>query len=206
MRKTIRMALLACVLGVAAAGAGCSGNSAPDVKPQVTIEMDDGEKIVIELLPEYAPNTVANFVALIQEGFYDGTVFHRIVPDFMIQGGDPLGNGTGNPGYGIKGEFKNNGFKQNTLLHERGVLSMARSSLPDSAGCQFFIVVAGQYPSLDGDYAAFGRVISGMDVVDKIVSGPRTGVRNDEAAQPRTMKTVTVDTFGETWPEPERIM
>ena len=115
---------------------------AEEQKPQVTIEMDDGGKIVLELLPEYAPNTVNNFISLIKSGFYDGTVFHRIIPDFMIQGGDPEGTGMGGPDYSVKGEFAENGFAQNTLSHSRGVLSMARSRLPDSAGSQFFICVA----------------------------------------------------------------
>lgn len=207
MRKYVKIALLACILGVAATSVGCGSKApnVPDVKPQVTIEMDDGQTIVIELYPEYAPNTVANFVELVQSGYYDGLVFHRIVPDFMIQGGDPLGNGTGGPGYSIKGEFAENGYKKNKLLHERGVISMARSSDPDSAGSQFFIMVADNYTSLDNKYAAFGKVLSGIEIVDEIVSGPRTGPRNDTAARPRTMKTVTVDTFGEEWPAPEKI-
>ncbi|MDL2233046.1 peptidylprolyl isomerase [Ruminococcaceae bacterium OttesenSCG-928-L11] len=166
--------------------------------------MDDDSKIVLELYPEYAPNTVANFVSLVQDGYYDGIGFHRIIPGFMIQGGDPTGTGSGGPGYSIKGEFSSNGFKQNTLVHEAGVISMARSGHPDSAGSQFFIM-HDKAPHLDGEYAGFGKVIEGMDVVDAIVSGPRTGPRDDMAVEPRIMKTVTVDTFGEEWPEPEKI-
>lgn len=177
----------------------------PDmVHPQVTIEMDDGKKIVVELYPEYAPNTVANFVSLVQDGFYDGVVFHRIKPDFMIQGGDPEGTGMGGPGYEIKGEFSANGV-ENSLSHQRGVISMARNGISmDSAGSQFFICV-GDPVFLDGDYAAFGRVLEGMDVVDEIVSGERTGAQNDQAVEPRIMKAVTVDTFGEEWAAPEKM-
>ncbi len=172
-------------------------------KPQVTIEMDDGGKIVLELLPEYAPNTVNNFISLVKSGYYDGTVFHRIIPEFMIQGGDPEGTGMGGPDYSVAGEFSGNGFAQNTLTHSRGVLSMARSRHPDSAGSQFFICVA-DYPSLDGNYAAFGRVLSGIEVADDIVMGPTVG-NNGQATEPRTMVKVTVDTFGAEYPEPVKI-
>jgi peptidyl-prolyl cis-trans isomerase B (cyclophilin B) len=180
---------------------GDSANGAQN--PQVTIEIDGGGIIVLELLPEYAPNTVNNFISLVKSGFYDGTIFHRTIPDFMIQGGDPDGVGTGGPGYAIKGEFYSNGFEQNTLPHSRGVLSMARAMAPDSAGSQFFICVA-DVNFLDGEYAAFGRVLSGMEVADEIVSGPNNG---DEgiALEPRTMVKVTVDTFGVEYPEPETI-
>ena len=172
-----------------------------NVKPQVTIEMDDSKKIVIELYPEFAPNSVANFVALVQEGFYDGVGFHRIIPGFMIQGGDPQGTGMGGPGHSIKGEFSGNGFSQNTLKHDRGVLSMARSGNPNSAGSQFFIMVEAA-PHLDGQYAAFGKVLTGMEVADEIVSGKTIG-SNGQAVEPRVMKKVTVDTFGEQWQKPE---
>lgn len=205
MKRLFKIALLVCVLGLGAVGAGCNGSKAnvPETKPQVTIVMDDDSKIVVELYPEYAPNTVANFVSLVESGFYDGVGFHRIIPGFMVQGGDPDGTGMGGPGYAIKGEFSGNNFKQNTLVHERGVLSMARSMMPDSAGSQFFIMVEAA-PHLDGQYAGFGKVIEGMDTVDAIVNGPRTGPSNDLAAEPRVMKQVTVDTFGEEWPAPEK--
>ena len=138
---------------------------------KVILEVNDGKKIEIELFPDIAPETVKNFKKLVKDGFYDGLIFHRVIPGFMIQGGDPTGTGMGGPGYTIKGEFTNNGFK-NDLKHERGVLSMARSMNPNSAGSQFFIMTD-DAPHLDGDYAAFGKVISGMDEVDKIVNAPR---------------------------------
>lgn len=204
MRGKITAILSVCIIAVICL-TGCNKKEeTTDVKPQVTIEMDDGQKIVMELLPEYAPNSVANFIALVQEGYYDGVVFHRIVPEFMIQGGDPTGTGMGGPDYSIAGEFAQNGFKQNTLSHERGVVSMARSQFPDSAGSQFFICVADS-TFLDGQYAAFGRVLSGMEVADEIVSGPRTGPQQDMAAEPRVMKKVTVDTMGKEWPAPEKV-
>ena len=201
IKRSLKIALLTCLLGVAAVGAaGCQKENVQN--PQATIEMEDGQLIVIELLPEHAPNSVANFIELAQSGFYDGVVFHRIIPGFMIQGGDPTGTGMGGPDYSIKGEFSSNNFK-NTLLHERGVLSMARSANNDSAGSQFFLMVA-DAPHLNDNYAAFGRVISGMEVVDEIVAGPRTGPSNDLAARPQAMKTVTIDTFGKEWPAPEK--
>lgn len=208
MKKIFKVALMACLLGVAAMGTGCSASAegasaAAGTNPVVTIEMEDGRKIVLELYPEYAPNTVANFVSLAQQGFYDGTVFHRIIDGFMIQGGDPDGNGTGGPGYAIKGEFSSNGFTQNTLKHETGVLSMARSMMPDSAGSQFFIMVA-DAPHLDGEYAGFGKVIEGMDVALNIAKGKTVG-SNGEAVEPQVMKTVTVDTKGVEWAKPETI-
>lgn len=171
-----------------------------DVKenPIVTITMDNDEKIVLELQPAVAPNTVANFISLIEEGFYDGLIFHRVIPGFMIQGGDPLGSGLGGPDYSIKGEFSNNGF-ENNLKHERGVISMARSGDPDSAGSQFFIMVE-EASHLDGDYAAFGKVIEGMETVDAIVSAKR-----DDANKPleeQKMKKVEVDTKGFDYPAP----
>src|SRR5690625_3435761 len=142
-----------------------ANNRTSDENPVVTITMEDDSEIKAELFPDIAPNTVNNFIALIQEGFYDGVIFHRVIPEFMIQGGDPDGAGTGGPGYSIKGEFTSNGF-ENNLKHERGVLSMARTNEPDSAGSQFFIMVE-DAPHLDGDYAAFGKVIEGMDVADR---------------------------------------
>ena len=162
--------------------------------PIVTIEMENGGRIVAELYPEVAPNTVANFVSLVQSGFYDGLIFHRVIPGFMIQGGDPTGTGMGGPGYSIKGEFARNGFKQNNLKHSRGVLSMARSMMPNSAGSQFFIMHANA-PHLDGDYAAFGKVTEGMDVVDGIANTP-TGFQ-DRPVSEQKIKRATVEAFGE---------
>ena len=162
--------------------------------PIVTIEMENGGVIKAELYPEIAPNTVANFVNLAEKGFYDGLIFHRVIPGFMIQGGDPQGTGMGGPGYSIKGEFARNGFRQNNLQHSRGVLSMARSMMPNSAGSQFFIMHA-DAPHLDGDYAAFGRVTEGMDVVDAIANTP-TG-RQDRPVSDQRIKKMTVETFGE---------
>ena len=168
--------------------------------PIVTFEMESGGKMVAELYPEVAPNTVNNFISLIKKGFFDGLIFHRVIPGFMIQGGDPEGTGMGGPGYEIPGEFTANGF-QNDLKHDRGVLSMARSSNPDSAGSQFFIMVD-PAPHLDGQYAAFGKVIEGMEVADAIVSTP-TGW-GDKPKTPQRMKTVTVDTQGQDYPEPKK--
>ena len=168
--------------------------------PIVTFEMESGGKMVAELYPEKAPNTVNNFISLIKKGFFDGLIFHRVIPGFMIQGGDPQGSGMGGPGYEIPGEFTANGF-QNDLKHDRGVLSMARSSNPDSAGSQFFIMVD-PAPHLDGQYAAFGKVIEGMEVADAIVSTP-TGW-GDKPKTPQRMKTVTVDTQGQDYPEPKK--
>ena len=144
--------------------------------PIVTFEMENGGKIVAELYPEIAPNTVANFVTLVQQGFYDGLIFHRVIPGFMIQGGDPQGTGMGGPGYSIKGEFARNGFKQNNLKHTRGVLSMARSMMPNSAGSQFFIM-QGNYPEYDGSYAAFGTALDEetLATLDAIGSQPVDG-------------------------------
>ena len=168
--------------------------------PIVTIEMENGGIMKAELYPEVAPNTVNNFISLVKKGFYNGTIFHRVIPGFMIQGGDPQGTGTGGPGYEIPGEFTGNGF-QNDLKHDRGVLSMARTMVPDSAGSQFFVMVA-PAPHLDGQYAAFGKVIEGMEVADAIVSTP-TDFR-DKPKTAQRMKTVTVDTFGVDYPEPEK--
>ena len=164
--------------------------------PIVKIEMENGGVITAELYPEIAPNTVANFVNLVESGFYDGLIFHRVIPGFMIQGGDPQGTGMGGPGYSIKGEFARNGFRENTLRHTRGVLSMARSMMPNSAGSQFFIMHA-DAPHLDGDYAAFGKVTEGMDVVDRIAS-VRTGMQ-DRPVEEQKIARATVDTFGETY-------
>ena len=169
--------------------------------PIVTIEMEDGGEIQIELYAETAPNTVRNFVSLVSKGFYNGTTFHRVIPGFMIQGGDPEGNGMGGPGYTIAGEFAMNGF-HNDLKHTRGVLSMARAMDPNSAGSQFFIMVE-DAPHLDNQYAAFGRVITGMDVCDRIVA-TRTHFR-DMPLKPQVMKSVTVETFGESFDEPEKV-
>ena len=163
--------------------------------PVVTIEMENGGVIKAELYPEIAPNTVNNFISLISKGYYDGVIFHRVIPGFMIQGGDPKGTGMGGPGYSIKGEFTRNGFK-NDLKHERGVLSMARTMMPNSAGSQFFIMHA-DAPHLDGEYAAFGRVTEGMDVVDRIATTP-TGFQ-DRPKQEQRIRAVTVETFGETY-------
>lgn len=167
--------------------------------PVVMITMANEEQIKVELYPDVAPNTVKSFISLVKKGFYNGLIFHRVIPEFMIQGGDPNGSGSGGPGYSIKGEFANNGFVNN-LKHERGVISMGRTSEPNSAGSQFFIMV-GTKPSLDGDYAAFGKVISGMDAVDKIVNIPRD--KNDKPNQNQVMKSVTVDTLGVVYGEPE---
>ena len=170
--------------------------------PIVTIEMENGAQIKAELYPEIAPNTVNNFVSLVKKGFYDGVIFHRCIQDFMIQGGDPMGNGMGGPGYCIKGEFTKNGFK-NDLKHTLGVLSMARKAMPlDSAGSQFFIMVA-DCPFLDGDYATFGKVTEGIDVVLDIVKQPTDF--SDRPTVDQVMKKVTVETFGVEYPEPEKI-
>lgn len=208
MRKKISVLFsLVLVLGLFA---GCGGSTTKDTKPTttennksevtttdgknpvVTITMENGGVIEIELYPEIAPNTVANFVSLVEAKYYDGLIFHRVIPGFMIQGGDPTGTGTGGPGYSIVGEFTANGFK-NDLKHERGVISMARSSALDSAGSQFFIMVE-DYPSLDGQYASFGKVLSGMDVVDEIVA-TKTGAQ-DKPVEAQKMKTVTVELNG----------
>ena len=159
-------------------------------------ENEEHEIIKIELYPDIAPQSVRNFVNLVQKGFYDGLIFHRVIPGFMIQGGDPQGTGMGGPGYTIKGEFARNGFRQNNLKHSRGVLSMARSMMPNSAGSQFFIMHANA-PHLDGDYAAFGIVLEGMDVVDRIANTP-TGFQ-DRPVQEQRIKRATVDTDGEAY-------
>ncbi len=207
--------------------------------PIVTMEMKDGGKVLIELYPQIAPTTVENFISLINQGYYNGLTFHRVMPSFMAQGGDPLGNGTGGPGYTIKGEFANNGFKQNNLKHDVGVISMARATPPDSAGSQFFIVTGEtSYTSLDNQYAGFGKVVDGMDVVYEIVNTPvnfatddlqkiymrfaegnqelsqdevalvqayNEGVAFDRPLNPPVIKTMTVDTFGVEYLEPQKI-
>lgn len=167
--------------------------------PVVTIEMENGKLIKAELYPEKAPNTVNNFISLVESGFYDGVIFHRVISGFMIQGGDPAGVGTGGPGYTIKGEFAMNGFKNNDLKHTRGVLSMARAMHPNSAGSQFFIMHRNS-SHLDGQYAAFGKVIEGIEVVDEIASVKTDW--NDKPQIPQTMKKVTVETFGAEYPAP----
>lgn len=159
------------------------------MKKIVTIEMENGDVMKAELYPEIAPKTVENFVSLIEKEFYDGTIFHRVIPGFMIQGGDPEGTGMGGPGYCIKGEFSANGF-ENDLKHKAGVLSMARAMDPDSAGSQFFIMVESA-PHLDGQYAAFGKLIEGLEVAQKIVSVPRS--RDDRPKEDQIMKKVTVE-------------
>ena len=169
--------------------------------PIVTITMEDGGIIKAELYPEVAPNTVNNFIDLINRGFYDGLIFHRVIPGFMIQGGCPEGNGMGGPGYSIKGEFSRNGFK-NELKHTKGVLSMARTMDPNSAGSQFFIMVE-DAPHLDDQYASFGKVIEGMKVVDKIVNAKTD--YSDRPYEDQVIKSITVETFGETYSEPEII-
>lgn len=168
--------------------------------PIVTMNIKDYGTIKIELYPKYAPNTVANFVNLVEEGFYNGNTFHRLVPGFVLQGGDPEGNGTGDPGYSIKGEFRENGYTKNTLKHKAGIISMARSASPDSAGSQFFIVLADSQmisASLDNKYAAFGKVIEGLEIIKKIedsaeIEDSQTGKLKENI----TIESATVETFG----------
>lgn len=168
--------------------------------PIVTFTMANGDVMKAELYPEIAPNTVNNFISLVSKGFYNGLIFHRVIPGFMIQGGDPQGTGTGGPGYSIKGEFSHNGFA-NDLQHDVGVLSMARSMMPNSAGSQFFIMHA-RSPHLDGEYAAFGKVIEGQETVNNIAK-VRTDW-NDRPLEPQVIESVTVETFGVDYPEPEK--
>lgn len=167
--------------------------------PIVIIKMQGGKEIKIELYPDKAPNTVNNFISLINNGFYDGLIFHRVISGFMIQGGDPAGVGTGGPGYSIKGEFAINGFKNNDIKHLRGVISMARALNPNSAGSQFFIMHQNS-SHLDGQYAAFGKVIEGIEVVDEIASVSTDW--NDKPKTPQIMETVTVETFGAVYSAP----
>lgn len=169
--------------------------------PIVTFEMENGNKMIAELYPEIAPNTVNNFISLAKNGYYDGIIFHRVIPGFMIQGGDPTGTGSGGPGYSIKGEFSYNGFK-NDLKHSLGVLSMARTMIPDSAGSQFFIMVD-DAPHLDGQYAAFGKVIEGVEEALRIASVKRN--LSDKPIEDQKIKSVTVDTKGIEYSEPEKV-
>ena len=168
--------------------------------PIVTFTMENGDVIKAELYPEIAPNTVNNFISLVNKGFYDGVIFHRVIRGFMIQGGDPQGTGVGGPGYSIKGEFSGNGFA-NDLKHTPGVLSMARTMMPDSAGSQFFIMHETS-PHLDGQYAAFGKICEGLDIVNKIAECATDYM--DKPLEPQVMKKVTVETFGVDYPEPEK--
>lgn len=170
------------------------------IEPIVTMTMEGGDEVTIELYPDIAPNTVNNFISLIESDFYDGVIFHRVIPGFMIQGGDPDGTGMGGPGYSIKGEFNNNDF-ENNLEHEVGVLSMARSQDPNSAGSQFFIMTEDS-PNLDGEYAAFGKVIEGMDVVNEIVESETD--QNDKPVEDQVIESMTVDLKGYEAEEPEK--
>ena len=210
MKKTIVLLLAALLLlSLACAGGKADAEKTTETEdinvdrshPLATITMKDGGVIQLELYPEIAPESVKNFISLANSGFYDGLIFHRVIPGFMIQGGDPKGNGTGGPGYSIKGEFLANGV-QNDLLHERGVLSMARSKAYDSAGSQFFIMHQ-DYPSLDGNYAAFGRVISGLEVVDAIAN--TTTDSKNKPYKDQIMATVRVETWGVEYGEPEKL-
>ena len=169
--------------------------------PIVTFEMANGKSFKAELYPEIAPNTVNNFLSLVEKGYYNGIIFHRVIAGFMIQGGDPTGTGTGGPGYHIQCEFRGNGVP-NPLKHERGVLSMARAQNPNSAGSQFFVMHADAF-YLDGQYAAFGKVIEGMEVVDEIAL-TRTDYR-DKPLSEQKMKSVTAETFGVDYPAPETV-
>lgn len=168
--------------------------------PVVTFTLENGGIMKAELYPEIAPNTVRNFISLIEKNFYDNLIFHRVIPGFMIQGGDPEGSGMGGPGYSIKGEFRANGFS-NDLNHEAGVLSMARAQDPNSAGSQFFIMVA-PAPHLDGEYAGFGKITEGFEHAEDIVKAKRNMM--DRPLEDQRIKSVTVDTFGEEYPEPEK--
>lgn len=168
--------------------------------PTVTFTMDNGKTFKAELYPEIAPNTVNNFLSLVGKGYYNGLTFHRVIYGFMIQGGCPKGTGTGGPGYGIRGEFSANGFK-NDLKHTEGVLSMARSMMPNSAGSQFFIMHKNA-PHLDGQYAAFGKITEGMDVVNEIAECDTDYA--DKPLDPQIIKSVTAETFGVEYPEPEK--
>ena len=169
--------------------------------PIATITMTDGRVMKAELYPEKAPNTVNNFISLANKGFYDGKIFHRVIPGFMIQGGCPNGNGMGGPGYQINGEFAANGFKQNDIIHTTGVLSMARTMAPNSAGSQFFIMVA-PAPHLDGQYAAFGQITEGQDIAIDI-SRVQRSMMNDKPKKDVVIASIRVDTLGETYPEPQ---
>lgn len=207
MKRTIIHIILPLLLAACCGLAGCAQEATEEPQtmeqqyPIATIEMADGSVIRIELYPDVAENTVKNFIYLANTGFYDGVIFHRVIEGFMIQGGDPDGTGMGGPGYEIRGEFTHNGF-QNDLLHTRGVLSMARTADPNSAGSQFFIMTD-DAPHLDNEYASFGMVIEGMDVVDAIVNTKRDW--HDRPRETQRMKTVTVDTQGVEYDEPEKV-
>ena len=170
--------------------------------PIFTITMEDGRVMKGELYPEKAPNTVNNFISLANKGYYDGLIFHRVIPGFMIQGGCPNGTGTGGPGYQIRGEVRGNGFEKNDLVHTLGVLSMARAMHPDSAGSQFFIMVDAA-PHLDGQYAAFGQITENVEAAVEISRVPRN-MFNDRPKNPQTIKSIRVDTLGEEYPAPEK--
>ncbi|WP_197254216.1 peptidylprolyl isomerase [Paenibacillus dendritiformis] len=202
-RQRTGLTLVALLMAAMLVVAGCGKASGADnaKHPLVTIEMESGKKIEVELYPDTAPNTVNNFISLVKKGFYDGLIFHRVIPGFMIQGGDPEGTGMGGPGYSIKGEFSSNGIT-NDLKHTEGVISMARSVDPDSAGSQFFIMDA-DAPHLDGQYAAFGKVTSGIETVHEIANAKRDA--NDRPAEDQKIKKITVDTFGVEYKEPETI-
>jgi len=176
-------------------------NFSKATNPVVTIEMETGEIIKLELYPQVAPESVNNFISLVQEGFYNGLIFHRVIRGFMIQGGDPQGIGMGGPGYSIKGEFAANGV-ENILQHTRGVISFARSEMPNSAGSQFFIMHQDS-PHLDGQYAAFGQTTEGIEVVDMIAESERN--HNDKPVVEKKMKSVTVDTKGVDYPAPNKL-
>ena len=207
-KKLIVLLMAMCM--VLGAFSGCSDKIGYGFDPEkheypvVTIEVEEYGTIVLELYPEIAPNTVANFVSLVEDGFYDGLTFHRVIENFMIQGGCPKGDGTGNPGYKIKGEFTANDF-ENNLKHTRGVISMARGGYSnDSAGCQFFIMHV-DYPSLDGQYASFGKVTSGMDVVDAIATCEKEEAGSSVPEDAVVIKSITVDAKGFSYPAPEKI-
>lgn len=168
--------------------------------PIVTITLATGNEIKVELYPDIAPNTVNNFISLVEKEYYNGLIFHRVIPGFMIQGGCPDGTGMGGPGYSIKGEFSHNGF-ENNLKHTEGVISMARSAMPNSAGSQFFIMHK-TFPHLDGEYAAFGKVTEGMEYVNEIAETPTD--YSDRPITEQVIKSMTVDTFGVEYPEPEK--
>lgn len=193
------------MLVIAGCNAGSAGKlpkfEATDAIPVVTMTMENGGEVEIELYPNVARNTVNNFIYLIQDGFYDGLTFHRIIPDFMIQGGDPEGTGIGGPGYEIVGEFSHNGYT-NDLKHERGVLSMARTQDVDSAGSQFFIMVDNA-THLDGEYASFGKVVTGMDVVDEIVNAERNS--HDQPLEKQIIESMTVELNNYEYEEPIKI-
>ena len=195
MKKLFALLLCALLLGSAAVPSGRGAMSALSEEgalPVATIEMENGDVMKLELYPDVAPNTVANFIELANAGFYDGLIFHRVIPGFMIQGGDPTGTGMGGPGYGIRGEFSANGF-ENNLSHQRGVISMARAQHPDSAGSQFFIMHA-DYPALDGQYAAFGRVIEGIEAVDHVAAIQTDA--NHRPVEDQVIRSVRVETNG----------